>query len=172
MIREINHPAFRLFAATLLLALELGRASLAQAPEQTVQWSASVGASGSIKQGGTATLRVSAEVLDGWHVYALAQPPGGPTALRITLDDDSVARLAGAPTGSAPEERHDPSFDLDTRFYLHSFSLRVPVFVKARAGLGAQIIPLDIRFQSCSERECLPPKTIRLSVPVIVLSDT
>jgi Disulphide bond corrector protein DsbC len=172
VICKVNHVVTRTLAATLLLTLELGRVSLAQTPEEIVQWSASVDAPGTVKHGGTATLNVSGEVSDGWHVYALAQLPGGPTALQITLDDNLIARVAGAPTGTVPEKKHDPSFDLDTRFYRHSFALHVPITVKPRAETGAQVIPLDIRFQSCSERECLPPKTIRLSVSVIVLSDT
>jgi hypothetical protein len=172
VIGEVNRAAFPRFAATLLLAWGLARVSLAQAPEGIVQWSASVDAPSAVKRGGAVTLKVSGEVLDGWHVYALEQLPGGPTALRVALDENPTARLAGTPSGTAPEEKHDASFDLNTRFYRHSFALRVPVSVKPQAGLGAQLIPVDIRFQSCSERECLPPKTTRLSVPVIVLPDT
>jgi hypothetical protein len=71
-----------------------------------------------------------------------------------------------------PEEKHDPSFDLDTRFYRHTFALQVPIAVRPRAQAGAQLIPVNVRFQSCSERVCLPPKTVRLSVPVTVLPDT
>jgi hypothetical protein len=172
MIRMIDRPAFRSLPKTLLLGSLLCGVGFAQASEEIVQWSASVDAPGTVKHGYTTTVDVSGEVLDGWHVYALAQLPGGPTALRVTLDNNPIARLAGIPSGTAPEEKHDPSFDLDTRFYRHSFALHVPILVKPGAELGAQVIPLDIRFQSCSERECLPPRTIRLSVSVKVLSDS
>jgi hypothetical protein len=158
--------------SALLLAVGLGGASLAESPDGIVRWAASFDQQGIARRGGTAILNVSGEVIEGWHVYALAQPSGGPTALRITLGSNSVARLAGAPSGTAPEEKHDPSFDLDTRFYRHSFVLHVPISVKRRAEPGTQAIPVDIRFQGCSESECLPPKTIRLSVPVTVLADT
>lgn len=143
----------------------------AQIPEQTVQWAASPAKSG-VKQGSTATLELSADVREGWHVYALAQPAGGPTALRVTLDDNPVARLAGAPSGTPPEQRHDPSFDLDTRFYTQSFAVHVPVYVKRQATAGRQLIPLSVRFQTCSDRECQPPRTAHISVPVDVLPNT
>jgi len=161
----------RLRLGTLLLAGLGGlHGAVAQAPEDTVQWSASVSPPATLKRGSTGAIHLSADVLEGWHVYALAQPPGGPTPLRITLADNPIARIAGAASGTAPEQRHDPSFDLDTRFYPHSFVLSVPITVKPQAVVGAQSIPVDVHFQSCSERTCLPPKTIRLVVPVTVLA--
>jgi hypothetical protein len=117
-------------------------------------------------------LELSGEVQDGWHVYALTQRPGGPTALRVAIDENPVAELVGTPSGTAPESKHDPSFDLDTQFYAHSFAVRVPVSVKPGAEVGRQLIPVSVRFQTCSARECQPPKTIHLSVPVDVLAGT
>ena len=172
MTGEINSLAFRWLPATLLAALAAGQVSLAQAPEGIVHWAVSVNSANTVRQGNAAALGLSGEVSEGWHVYALAQLSGGPTPLRVTLDDNPIARLAGSPSGTPPEEKHDASFDLDTRFYRHSFALHVPIAVKRRAELGAQLIPVDVRFQSCSERECLPPKTIRLSVPITVLPGT
>ena len=71
-------------------------------PDQTVQWAATLSATGGVKQGSATTLELSGEILDGWHVYALTEPPGGPTALRVTLDENEVAQIAGTPSGPAP----------------------------------------------------------------------
>lgn len=159
----------------LSLALALGSLGLclcsigaAQVPYQTVQWSAAVVSKAALRQGEAATLELSAEVLDGWHVYALTQPPGGPTALRVALDENAVARAAGAPSGTAPEKRFDPSFDLETQFYAHSFTLRLPVRLKEHAASGWQSIPVSVRFQTCNGRECQPPRTIHLSASIEV----
>lgn len=153
-------------------ALGLGLQSFAQAPEEVVRWSASLEGPGSIKPGRGATIELAAEILEGWHVYALVEPPGGPTPLKVSLADNSLARLSASPSGSEPEEKHDPSFDLDTRFYEHTLALSVPITVKRHSAPGARLIPVEVRFQSCSDRVCLPPKTVRLSVPVTVLPDT
>jgi hypothetical protein len=32
-----------------------------------------------------------------------------------------------------------------------------------------QVIPVSVRFQTCSDRECQPPRTVHLAVPIDVL---
>jgi Disulphide bond corrector protein DsbC len=172
MIVTGNRIARRWLLMVLSSAWVTDRIAVAQPPEAVVRWSAVLDAPSGLKHGRAATLSVSGKVLEGWHVYALAQKPGGPTPLRVTLDDNPIVRLAGYPSGTEPEEKHDPSFDLDTRFYRRTFALRVPITVKRTAREGAQLISVDVHFQSCSERVCLPPRTIQLSVPITVLPDT
>jgi hypothetical protein len=101
-------------------------------------------------------------------VYALTQPAGGPIPLRIAIDENSVAQVAGNISGTKPVKSRDTSFQLETQFYQGAFILHVPAEVKHPAA-GSQLIPLSVRFQACNDRVCLPPKTIHLSVPVVVL---
>lgn len=142
--------------------------SVAQVDEPTVDWTASWSTGTAVEPGEQGTLELSGVVQEGWHVYALTQRPGGPTALRISIDDNPVASQVGAPSGTTPESRHDPSFDLDTQFYTRSFAVHVPVAVKPGVATGGQVVPVSIRFQTCSARECRPPRTIHLSVPIEV----
>jgi hypothetical protein len=68
-----------------------------------------------------------------------------------------------------------PSFDLETRFYTHSFTVKLPVRLIGPKGgrvAGRQLIPVSVHFQTCSDRECQPPTTVHLSVPVDVPADT
>jgi hypothetical protein len=158
-----------------LAGVSLVGVSLAQAPgtnptaNQTVQWTAALTAAAGVKQGNETTLELSGAIEDGWHVYALTEPAGGPTALRVTLDENEVAQVAGVPSGTAPSKRHDPSFGLVTQFYTHSFTVRVPVQLNQQLAAGHQKLPVSVRFQTCSDRECQPPTTIHLVVPVEVL---
>ena len=160
----------RIQASALLAMLSCAVAS-AQAPNPTVEWTGALTTPGGAKQGSTTELELSGQIQDGWHVYALTQPAGGPTALRVTLDDNAIAEVAGTPTGSIPQKKHDPSFGLETRFYTHSFTVRLPVQVKQQPTAGRQLIPVSVRFQTCSDRECQPPTTIHLSAAVDVLPD-
>ncbi len=161
--------AFRSIYVAIAWSAGVCGVGIAQVTDPTVDWVASWTASAAVEPGGRATLELSGVVQDGWHVYALTQPPGGPTALRVSIDENPVASLVGAPSGTTPESKHDPSFDLDTQFYTHSFAVLVPVVLKARVNVGRQLIPVSVRFQTCSVRECQPPKTIHLSVPIDVL---
>jgi hypothetical protein len=154
----------------LFIGLIFCMISPAQTPTQVVQWSASTTPNNEAKRGSKISIQLSAEIQDGWHVYGLAQVSGGPTPLRVALEDNEVIRMDGATKGSAVEKKRDPSFDLETQFYTHSFVLQVPAQVKLHSVLGRQAIPVSVRFQACSERTCLPPRTVQLSVPIEVLA--
>jgi DsbC/DsbD-like thiol-disulfide interchange protein len=155
-----THSAWSVRAA-LLGAGFLANAS-AQTAAHTVQWKAAFAAA----RDGDVVLELSGEIQEGWHVYALTQPSGGPAALRVTLDENEIAQAAGTPSGPTPRKHRDPSFKLETQFYTHSFTVRLPVSLKKQQPTGQQLVPVSVRFQSCSDRECLPPSTAHLSVPV------
>jgi hypothetical protein len=165
MIVTTRLPAF----AAVILGLSLP--AMAQAPAdtargETVSWSASTGPDGKFKPGGRLTLTLRGKVLEGWHVYALNQLPGGPTPLHVTVDANDVATADGAPAGSPAETIHDSAFNLDTPFYSNDFTLTVPVRLGSHPVAGQQVIPVSVRFQTCNGRVCQPPKTVRLSAPV------
>jgi DsbC/DsbD-like thiol-disulfide interchange protein len=160
--------------AKLLLLISTANFTLlggvsAQQPNQVVRWSASAASKEPLKAQGRTTLELSAEIQDGWHVYALKQLPGGPTPLRIALEENSIGETAGSIYGTPPTIKHDSSFDLETQSYAHSLILHIPVQIKANATAGPSAIPVSVRYQSCDDRTCLPPKTIHLSVSVEVV---
>jgi Disulphide bond corrector protein DsbC len=71
-------------------------------------------------------------------------------------------------SGSAPENAFSTSFGLNTQYYTHTFAVRVPVHLSQELAPGRQLIPLSVRFQACSDRECLLPRTLHLSLPIEV----
>jgi Disulphide bond corrector protein DsbC len=175
---KINRVTQRRVQLALVLASTLGTLSFAQSPDQTVQseptvqWTAAVIRPTAAGNNDDASLELSAQVLAGWHVYAPTQPSGGPTALRVTIDQNDFVQVAGVPTGTKPRSRHDPSFDLETQIYTHSFAVHVPLRLLQARGIGTGEIPVSVRFQSCSDRECRPPRTVHLFVPIELLPDT
>lgn len=163
-------PLTSLTVTLLAAALLCGVAGAQdEPPVDTVQWTPAAPAA--VKQGAHVRLEVKGAVKEGWHVYGLKQEPLGPTPLKVTVDAGSVARADGAPSGSKPQIVHDPRFDVDTPLYSHDFSLTVPVRLSEHLPAGRALIPVSVRFQSCSDRECLPPRTVHLQVPVNVRAD-
>ena len=161
----------RVWAATgavLLAALALGASARAddEARHDTVFWTTSV--DGAAKPTGAINVVLHAKVADGWHVYALNQVAGGPTPLRVAVEPNAIANANGAAVGSPPLKRHDPSFDLDTEIYSRAFEVTLPLRIAAKTPAGAQAIPVSVRFQTCNDRICQPPKTLHLSAPVTV----
>ena len=153
---------FALFLTSVLCGLSLAQSpERAAEPEQTVQWTAALTRLSAAGRDDEASLELSAQVLEGWHVYAPTQAPGGPTALRVTIDQNDFARIAGALTGTKPRRRHDPSFDLETQIYTHSFAVHVPLRLLDAQGTERSEIQVSVHYQSCSDQECLPPRTVR-----------
>jgi thiol:disulfide interchange protein DsbD len=146
----------------------LAAAVVAQSAPSRVHWQAALVEPVALGPGVAASIAVSAQIDAGWHVYALTQAPGGPTALQIAVDENPVVEPGGAPVGPNPETRHDPSFDLDTQYYLRGAEFQVPVVFRRTPDAGRQWIPISVRFQSCSDRECLPPTTVHLRVAIDV----
>ncbi|MFT3905831.1 MAG: protein-disulfide reductase DsbD family protein [Steroidobacteraceae bacterium] len=143
---------------TLLLSLALAAPALAQTPEQLVTWDAVVSAAPQ------PTLSISAHIQPGWHVYAQTQGGDGPTPLRISVDANALAESAGAPTGTVAQKKFDRGFGFETQFYTDAFTLQIPLRLKSGAATPInQPIPITLRFQNCSDKECRPPVTLHLS---------
>ena len=155
------------YFAPLIASFIVGLAS-ADAPPDVVRWTASVQSPATITRGSTATLELSGEIQEGWHVYGLEQQPRGPTPLRVTLDANAIVTAAGATSGTAPDKVHDSHFGFDTQLYSHPFVIHLAVQLGADLAAGRQLIPVSVRFQACSDRECLLPKTVHLTVPIEV----
>ena len=152
----------------LVCGLSVLAGSRAQSPApQPVRWQASIAANTPVKAGAGATIDLTGHVDEGWHVYALNEPSGGPIPLRIALDENRVAHIVGQIGGTVPVKKHDESFALETELYLSDFTLHVPVEV-GQSAAGRQTIPLNVRFQACNDRICLPPRTVHLSAAVEV----
>lgn len=150
-------------------ALVLAGAAAAQPSlgADTVSWSASAPSQG-VKPGGRVKVTLRGVVQAGWHVYGLQQLPDGPTPLRVTVDAPDIAAADGQPIGSPATRLQDPSFNLETQYYEHDFTVTAPVRIGPHATAGQQKIPISVRFQTCNGKICQPPKTVRLSVPVTI----
>jgi DsbC/DsbD-like thiol-disulfide interchange protein len=153
----------------LVLTFILCAVGPAQAPLQPVSWTASASVESDLKRGSRTTLDVKAEIQDGWHVYGLHQAADGPTPLHIAVDENEVVQNSGVINGTRPLKQRDASFGVETETYTHSLVLHLPVQVKQHAAAGNQSVPVSVRFQSCNDRICLPPKTVHLAVPIAVL---
>jgi len=156
----------RQFQVWSTLSLCFSLTAAAQAPIQPVQWKGSIAAKARIEPGHKATIDIAGNIQEGWHVYGLDQVAGGPTPLHAALEPNEIVQTAGAITSSAPVKKHDSSFDLDTQVYSNSFTLHVPVQVKEHPAAGKQALSVSVHYQACSDKVCLPPRTVHVSVPI------
>jgi hypothetical protein len=76
--------------------------------------------------------------------------------------------LAAAIQATEPQTLMDPSFNLEVQLYEGEAAFTLPLRLAAGATEGAQRIVVNASYQTCDNKICLPPKTVKLEVPVTV----
>jgi DsbC/DsbD-like thiol-disulfide interchange protein len=140
-----------------------------QKPPDPINWSLKMdGSSQPIKPGSVFKVQMEARIEQGWHLYSTEQPAGGPRPTRIIVPPDQVFELGGTVESPAPLTAHDENFDIETEFYEEAVTFTLPVRISPRAPAGTYKLRVEVRFQSCTNELCLPPRTIKLDLPVEV----
>jgi thiol:disulfide interchange protein DsbD len=112
------------------------------------------------------SVKVEANVAKGWHVYALTQIQGGPKPLTFTLLQPNGFAL-GAPVGPTPARAMDAEFGIQTETYSGTPEFTIPLRFKGARPAHETELKLVVRYQSCSDKLCLPPlkEELRVKVP-------
>ena len=141
-----------------------------QRPTDIVKWSAEAPAV-AVRAGTIAKINLTAKVEDGWKLYALSQPKGGPIPLGIGVAKDSPFTLAAKQiVAPEPKAQKDELFSGgNTQYYEETASFVLPVTVPKTAAPGEHNVPIDVTFQACGKELCLRPFTQRLEVKVSVV---
>lgn len=135
--------------------------------QNPASWSLSSDKNGKqLKAGETAKVELKATIEEGWHLYALEQPPGGPFATTIKVSEGKPFEISGKIESSVPTIKPDNNFIIDgkpleTRYFDGSAIFRVPL--KVNADILGNEISLDVRYQVCDATRCLPPKSVRVT---------
>jgi thiol:disulfide interchange protein DsbD len=136
-----------------------------------VKWSV-VGGSAprALVSGRTVPLTLQADIAKGWHIYSLAQKPGGPIPLRIDLVGAADVVVRGIIRAPQPERAFDKNFGIETELYSGSPRFTIPVGVAGRSLSGLRKFQVAARYQVCSETLCLPPRTDKMNVALRIAS--
>jgi DsbC/DsbD-like thiol-disulfide interchange protein len=139
---------------------------LAAAPGDPIVWRVENPPAKAVKAGSRISLKLAAKIQDGWHLYSMKPLDEGPIPTRIWLAEGQPFQLAGAIQASPPQSMHDPSFNMEVEFYEGEAVFDLPVRVVAAE--GPQKVVISTSFQACDYKICLPPKTVKVEVPVSV----
>jgi suppressor for copper-sensitivity B len=109
--------------------------------------------------GGPDVLAVTATLEEGWHLYSLTQPRGGPLPTTITIADDSPRRVTGPfEPDSPPTVRRVDEIPAWQGIPIEEHAGRVTWRAPLAAGAGE--VRGRLRVQLCEDTSCLPPETI------------
>jgi DsbC/DsbD-like thiol-disulfide interchange protein len=150
-----------------LICAALAAATLMAAPPDPVAWTVQAAPAKPVKAGARFTVKLAAKIQDGWHMYGLKPVADGPIPTRIWMAEDQPARLAAPVEAAPPETIEDPSFGMEVELYEGEAEFTLPLRMSA-APPGARRIAINASYQSCNNKICLPPKTVKIEVPVTV----
>ena len=111
--------------------------------------------------GRTFAVRLVGTIEPGWHIYAMEEPEGGPIATEVGLAEGNPLTLLAV---DEPEARMalDPVLRTMTGMFQDEVSFRLRL--RGRRGmLPGAVNHIVVRYQSCNERVCLPPRTETVS---------
>ncbi len=127
--------------------------ALAQSPENPVKWRVNVKMSSPTE----GEVIMIASIADGWHLYGMNLPKGGPKSTHIDLSESTGVSFTGPLTQSvAPQTYHDSMFDMDLSCWERKVTFRRKF--KVTDGKKAAIIG-SIQFMSCNNSNCSAPST-------------
>lgn len=115
-----------------------------------------------------AAARLEGKLDEGWHLYSLTTPPGGPNPTKITLAADNPIADGIQIYQPKPETKFDQGFNLDTETYSEDPAFLLRLRVKKAAPAGDAQITVQMRYQACTNQICLPPvtKTAALAITI------
>jgi thiol:disulfide interchange protein len=125
------------------------------AAEDPVQWTLTFD-SKAAAPGSHVLAKFTGTIQPHWHVYSMTTPPGGPNPTTASIADNPA--VAGFKIyQSKPVRKLDPSFGIDTETFSEQYVLLFDVELKKDAA-GPGNITANVRYQSCNDTICLPPK--------------
>ena len=108
-------------------------------------------------------LRITATIQSGWHLYSQEQPKDAvaePTS--FAFNKNPLLSMEGKIKEEGKLEKfHDAKLDISANQYSSKVDFVQEVKLKANAKTN---VSGSVRFQTCNDEKCLPPKTITFSV--------
>ncbi len=121
------------------------------------------------RAGDSITLRLRAQIEEGWHLYATELKIRGPVATRLEPKLPEGWALAGAWKSSVePVEKFDKGFNGIAHYFPGEVEFSAPVVVGAGAP-GEMAVEGTAFFQVCTDEMCLPPSRVTWTAPLRLL---
>ena len=141
----------------LLASIFASAALLAQSTDP-VQWTLTSDAT-KAAPGAVVALRLTAKLEPGWHLYSLSPTPDNipiPTTVSFAESPSVESISLYQPK---PEKKLDLSFGYETETFVDEAVLLVQAQLKKDAPPGALALTAKVRYQTCNDKTCKPPKT-------------
>ena len=116
-------------------------------------------------------LELTLNLEEPWHMYSPTTPKPGPTGgpIPTTIEIEENPAVASATLYyPAPDRKFDPNFSLDTETYEKQVKFYFKVELAPAASAGKAGMTAKMRYQLCTEKECLPPKRVTAETELMI----
>jgi thiol:disulfide interchange protein DsbD len=151
-----------------LLCAALAAISLAVALPNPVAWNLAGAPAKPVKPGARFTVKLTAHIQEGWHVYSMKPIEDGPVPTRVWLAEGQPFQLAGPIKAEEPQTLQDATLHMEVGLYEGTAEFSLPLKVAPGAAAGTQNLVVNAQSQSCNNSMCLPPATVKVEIPVTI----
>ena len=112
-----------------------------------------------------ADLVLTATIDDGWHLYSMNLPEGGPIATSFYFDTAySFSFIGGVEETTKPTLEYDPNFEMELLYFSNKavFTQRVKLLKE-----GPVSIKGELEFMACDDRQCITPKYVEYTFEAV-----
>jgi thiol:disulfide interchange protein DsbD len=158
----------RSLGCRLALLTALASAPALAAPPNPAHWTVEALPAKPLAPGARFTLTLASHIDPGWHIYAMEEPDGGPIATQIGLGPDDPLTLVKIDE-PPPQWVADPVLRQPTGIFQGAANFTLHLQLPRKPVPHDTVLHVMVRYQSCSDRLCLPPHTETIPVPLAAL---
>ena len=120
-----------------------------------------------IKAGEVVEVTVEASIDGNWHLYSIANDPdAGPYPTKFSSANPRM-EVTDDVRESEPVIEMDPNFNTELGWHTNKATFTIPIVFKPDAE-GDTMIDLEVLYQVCDDKSCLPPKTKSITRPITI----
>lgn len=120
-----------------------------------------------VRAGESFDVTVEATIDENWHLYSiLNDSEAGPYPTEFSSPSSDII-ISGEVEESDAEIAYDPNFETELGWHSDSAQFKIPVTFNSSLQ-GSQRIILNVLYQVCDDRSCLPPKTKEIEKEVFL----
>lgn len=109
-----------------------------------------------------AVVFIRAAIDNGWHIYGLSVPEGGPIATSFAFASSKDYSLNGKVAAPAPQSKFEEVFDMSVPYYAKEVTFQQ----KVKLNKGQTTVKGVVEFMACDKERCLPPDEYAFNVTI------
>lgn len=121
----------------------------------------------SAKAGSTVQVKLTAQLRPGYHCNS--NTPSDDYLIPLRLNWTAAPLAVSGVAYPKPQMEKYAFSEKPLSVYTGDFEITTKFNVPASAPAGPAVISAKLRYQACTDRMCLPPKTVDVSLPVEIV---